>query len=364
MSAQSLSTVASGIQAAGGSALGGLGSVLGGVQRGVVFATKVYELSENVLAPRYQQGQEDEADALGLDLMIRAGYNPDGAQRALQRLALAEEAAQRAAEEAEAAAVEEEQQGGGLFGGGGGGGGGGLLSGALGGMNVGGIGTLDFGAIADEALDLATENMAEDAVPHRPATERADFLVEYQFREYRDLIPGDVITLPWAPGAPAAANNEEWALAATMANYRAANVLVDHLQGLQGGDVATSANYAVQAPTTNHAYTQFALARLRASESDVGAAQAARMAALQSPEPSWIAYNSEIDDRIAQSDFAGADTVMQEAVIRFEDSPVLLPKRILIQTRLGNTAEAQRLLAQCDGYDIRELHDQCEAATQ
>jgi hypothetical protein len=55
---------------------------------------------------------------------------------------------------------------------------------------------------------------------------------------------------------------------------------------------------------------------------------------------------------------------MQEAVIRFEDSPVLLPKRILIQTRLGNTAEAQRLLAQCDGYDIRELHDQCEAATQ
>ncbi|MEY4880500.1 MAG: hypothetical protein RJB62_1969 [Pseudomonadota bacterium] len=380
MNAQSLSTVAAGAQALGG---GGLGNALGGLQRGINIATKVYELSENVLTPRFQQGQEDQADALGFDLMVRAGYNPDGAQRALQRLALSEEAAAQAAEAAKEAEAEEEQSGGlfggggggggglfggggggggGLFGGGGGGGGGGLLSGALGGMNVGGIGTLDFGAIADEALDLATDQMAEDAVPHRPASERADFLVEYQFREYRDLIPGDVAALPWAADAPQSDAN--WALAATMANYRSANVVVDHLQGRDTADVDTSASYAVQNPTTNHAYTQFALARLRDSENNAAEAEAARRAAIASPEPSWIAYNAEIDERIEQSDFVGADATMAQAVARFEDSPVLLPKRILIQTRLGNTAEADRLIAQCTGYDIRELHDQCEAAAQ
>jgi hypothetical protein len=349
VNARSLSDVTGGVQIAGG----GLGGTLGNIQRGINIASAVYELSESVLAPRFQQGQEDEADALGFDLMVRAGYNPDGAQRALQRLALAEEAAEQAAERAREAQEEEERESGG--------GGGGIFGGALGGVNIGGFARIDLGSVADMALNATTDELAEESQPHRPATERADFLVEYQFREYRDVIPGDVVLPPWAPEGPQD-SLESWRVATTIANYRSANSVLDHLQGTETAEVETSANYAVQLPTNNHAYTQFALARLRNSQDRVADAAMAREAAIASPEPSWIAYNAEIDQRLESGDFTGADMVMADAVTRFEDSPVLLPKRILIQTNLGNDDEARRLLSQCGDYDIRELRDQCEEA--
>jgi hypothetical protein len=291
--------------------------------------------------------------------MIRAGYNPDGAQRALQRLALAEEAAAQAAEAARDAQEDEEREerrrngsrgrGGGIFGG------------ALGGISLGGLGQLDLGNVADMALGVATNQLAEESEPHRPAAERADYLVEYQFREYRDVIPGDVILPPWAPESPQD-NLENWRVATTIANYRSANAVLDHLQGAQTAEVETAANYAVQMPTDNHAYTQFALARLRTSEDREAEATSARSAAIASPEPSWIAYNAEIDQRVENGDLSGADMVMADAVVRFDESPVLLPKRILIQKELGNDGEARRLLSECSDFDIRELLDQCEEA--
>ena len=61
-------------------------------ERQIAIAQRVYTLSEDVLAPQFQQGQEDQADALGLDLMIRAGYNPEAAQTFLEHLAASEEA--------------------------------------------------------------------------------------------------------------------------------------------------------------------------------------------------------------------------------------------------------------------------------
>jgi len=350
VNARSLSDVAAGVQIAGG----GLGGTLGNIQRGINIASAVYELSESVLAPRFQQGQEDEADALGFDLMVRAGYNPDGAQRALQRLTLAEEAAEQAAERAREAQEEEEREARRS-------GGGGIFGGALGGVNIGGFARIDLGSVADMALNVATDELAEESQPHRPAAERADFLVEYQFREYRDVIPGDVVMPPWAPEGPQD-SLESWRVATTIANYRSANSVLDHLQGTETAQVETSANYAVQMPTDNHAYTQFALARLRNSQDREADAAMARAAAIASPEPSWIAYNAEIDQRLESGDITAADMVMADAVTRFEDSPVLLPKRILIQTNLGNDDEARRLLSQCGDYDIRELRDQCEAA--
>ena len=46
---------------------------------------------------------------------------------------------------------------------------------------------------------------------------------------------------------------------------------------------------------------------------------------------------------------------MDQAVIRFEDSPVLLPKRIQILRLEGRGADAQALVPKCKSYDIDEL---------
>ncbi len=53
---------------------------------------------------------------------------------------------------------------------------------------------------------------------------------------------------------------------------------------------------------------------------------------------------------------------MEQAIPRFDNSPVLLPKRIAILHGLGRQQEAEALLPQCNGYDIKELYDLCKKA--
>ena len=53
---------------------------------------------------------------------------------------------------------------------------------------------------------------------------------------------------------------------------------------------------------------------------------------------------------------------MDQAVVRFENSPVLLPKRIEILRGAGRQGEAEALVPQCRKYDIDELTDACKKA--
>jgi len=54
--------------------------------------------------------------------------------------------------------------------------------------------------------------------------------------------------------------------------------------------------------------------------------------------------------------------LMDQAVIRFEDSPVLLPKHIQILAESGDEPGAAALLPKCKSYDIKELYDACRKA--
>ncbi len=64
------------------------------------------------------------------------------------------------------------------------------------------------------------------------------------------------------------------------------------------------------------------------------------------PEPSWEVYARLIDLDIARNDYAGAETLMEQAMRRFEDSPVLLPKRIEILKGAGPGGRRQGADAQ------------------
>ena len=84
---------------------------------------------------------------------------------------------------------------------------------------------------------------------------------------------------------------------------------------------------------------------------------AALQKAVKGPEPSWEVYARLIDRYVAQNDYAHAQALMGEAVTRFDNSPVLLPKRIAILHGMGNDSEAEALLPQCRGYDIRDCDE-------
>jgi Zn-dependent protease with chaperone function len=309
------------------------------LQRDIAVAQRVYTLSEDVLAPQFQQSQEDQADALGLDLMVRAGYNPEAAQTFLERLQASEEASEK---QTKAAKASEKPSG-----------------------DSTDIGSLfnKLGNVADFALDLvdrALDEISKDIKAHRPASERGDLLAKYQFREYRNLKPSAAKILPWR-------NKGDARTAAVLANYGAADTVTAEVVAASGNRAASqsadaAAAKAIAAPTTDHAYTEYAVARYREVQGRSTQATAALNAAYKSTEPSWIAYDAVITIYLDRKDYNGASVVMASAQSRFEDSPVLLPKRIAILHGLRRDSEISPLLAQCNSYDIRQLRRQCEAA--
>jgi hypothetical protein len=55
---------------------------------------------------------------------------------------------------------------------------------------------------------------------------------------------------------------------------------------------------------------------------------------------------------------------MDQAVARFDNSPVLYPKRITLYRVAGRQADADALVPQCKKVDISELSDACEKAAK
>jgi Tfp pilus assembly protein PilF len=117
---------------------------------------------------------------------------------------------------------------------------------------------------------------------------------------------------------------------------------------------------AVAVPTDNHAYTGFVAAEYYDGKGQAKQSEAALTKAANGPEPSWEVYSRLVDVYIARGDYVRAQTLMDQAVTRFEDSPVLLPKRIQLLRLEGRQDEAQALVPKCKSYDIDELTDRCK----
>ncbi len=332
-------------------------------------AKSLYRLSSNVLVPQYEQGQEDEADALGFDLMVKAGYDPAAALSVLDKLAeqeaIANAAAEAAKKDADKRAKAEKKAGGssnGLFGG--------LVGGALSvaGIGGGGGGASNFGAwagLAAAALD-AVNDLAGEATSHHPATERAELISNYQFREYRDLLPGHPRPLAWSPDSKAPGAR---AMTELLAHYGAAEDAASYVADTRSGVARSDAAKARAAvarstavPTNNHAYTEYAAAEYYSLAKEDAQTEGALLRATQGPEPSWEVYSRLTDIYLARKDYARADALMTEATGRFDDSPVLLPKRIEVLHAMGRQKDAEALLPKCKGFDIDELDAQCKKA--
>ena len=326
------------------------------IDRGLDAAQHIYTLSQNVLAPQMTRGQEDAADALGFDLMVKAGYDSAAALAVMDKLAEQEAEAEIAAKSAQKAAkqAKEKQSHGGGF--------------SLGGLVFGNgstpaqSGSLNWLDLGLSLFDAAVDTMADEASSHHPAAERAQLLSAYEFREYRDLLPAQPTPLPWAERSTALGAKP---LTQLLAHYAAAENAAAYVADTSQGAPDLAADEVAHAsakPTSDHAYTQFVAAEYYDMNRKSNLSEAALRRAANGPEPSWEVYSRLIDIHIARNDWSGAKTLMDQAVLRFDNSPVLLPKRIAILHGAGNQQEAEKLLPQCDTYDIRELKDACRKA--
>ncbi|HEY2069065.1 MAG TPA: M48 family metallopeptidase [Rhizomicrobium sp.] len=326
------------------------------IARAFDVAQHLQTLSANVLMPQMEQGQEDAADALGFDLMVRAGYDPDASLSVMDKLAVQEQEAQEDADAARKAAKADQKddsnhnllnQGLSIF------------------STVVSGGRPSTDQIVDLtifAFDAAVDNMAEDATAHHPAKERQDLLSAYEFREYRILTPIPTTPLPWAAESKSPLKPR---LVALLSHYtdaeNAAAYIADSSQG-NPTDTRIDVGRSTGAPTADHAYTEFVASEYYENTGQKPLSEAALVRATQSSEPSWEVYSRLIEIYIERRDFGKADALMAQAVSRFEDSPVLLPKRIELFRAEGRQSDAQGLIPECKSVGIDELTDECKKA--
>jgi Zn-dependent protease with chaperone function len=334
------------------------------IARGADFASHVAKLSGNVLVPQYERQQEDMADALGFDLMVRAGYDPEAAFSLIDKLGQQEAEAEQAAQSAKAAAEkksshddDDDSGSSGVLG---------ALGGLSGGFGLGGGGGVSrigaWAGLAMDVFDTAVDSMSTEAASHHPAKEREELLANYEFREYRDIVPVAPRPLAWSPDS---ASPQRGQLTALLAHYsdaeNAAAYIADASQGTPQ-KAQSDVQRATGVPTSDHAYTQFVASEYYDKDNQKAQSEAALEKAAAGPEPSWEVYSRLADIYIARNDWPRAQGLMDQAVVRFDNSPVLLPKRIEILHGAGRQADADRLLPQCDSYDIHELYAECKKA--
>ncbi len=336
----------------------------GNVARGLDVAQHLSKLSANVLAPQMERSQEDAADALGFDLMVKAGYDPEAPLALMDILAIQEEEADQAAAQAKAAqqasssASSGSSSGGGFFGGIGNG------LGGLGAINIPGIGGgggssgwTDLGIFV---FDTAVDSMSEQASSHHPAKVREELLSAYEFREYRDVTATAPTPLPWSVDSKSPLKAKLTTLLAHYAAAEDAAGFVADPTSIAPPAAQAAVQRSVATPTSDHAYTQFVAAEYYDGKKQQQLSEAALVKAANGPEPSWEVYSRLLDIYLARNDYPHAQALMAQAVIRFDDSPVLLPKRIQILHLMGQQADAEQLLPKCDAYDIKELYAECK----
>jgi hypothetical protein len=238
-----------------------------------------------------------------------------------------------------------------------------LGAGALGALMGGGRPSNDqIADIAIFAFDTAVDSMAEDATAHHPAKEREDLLSAYAFREYRNMTMVNPTPLPWSPASKSPVKPQ---LTALLSHYSLAENAAAYVADRSQGTDASARGYVTSStsnPTADHAYTQFVAAEYYDLGKQGTLSEAALVKAADGPEPSWEVYSRLTDIYVARGDYPNAQALMDKAVARFENSPVLLPKRIEVLRGAGRMNEAQALVPQCRKYDIDELTDACKKA--
>ena len=298
------------------------------------------EMSERVIAPNlWNREQEREADGLGLDLMIAAGYRSGAARTSLERLASYEaEARERAREQLDEVAKAAEAD----------------MNEAV---ESGDLSQIFVGLVkgAGTALGVASE-AAIDAVgggDHDPAEVRAERLDAYINRKHL-LAPRPKLTaLPWQssghPTAPVLANY----LNARKASSALAEGKLDEAESL----IRT----AVGGPTKADAYPRLIFSQVRAQQGDLGKSYRNLEIASDGPEPAFLVYNAMIESKLADGRNDEAVSLVGKAAQRLGEPPNLYPYQIAILATAERKAEALALFSKCK-LEYPDLAPQCNRA--
>ena len=289
------------------------------------------------LFPSWTREHEDEADLLGLDLLIAAGYNAEGMfdmMRKMEKIEGEEASKPDPYQEARKALEEEIQQQANQ----------GNIGAALG--NVLQAATLEFGT----ALDRASAD-------HRSAKGRHESLLDYFDREYADEIPPAMTALPLEQ-VRKSKEFMEFAKA-----YKDAGEALDLATKGDLSAAEKAARSAVSGPYKNHAWTRYAFYKVRLEQGHRDRAMQNLELALNDPYVPLSVY-SELEKMSRKTgSMDSAARILASAWEEFQRPAALYPSLIYHHQRKGEKARAQELAIEC-AFKNREVAKICRTAAE
>jgi predicted Zn-dependent protease len=302
----------------------------GDVGRAIRIGRIAEKVSENLLLPSFTREQEDDADRFGVDLMIRAGYNPAAILSFFTTLSAWEKAQQAEDNELHDAITQH-------------------LAGVA--QNPG---ALNLDSLFDGMLEFGEKLAgAARASDHRPASDRKKEVQEYIATQYPKPIMSKPVAVPWEADVNSKLNKPT-------SQLRAADRAYQSLDAGRLPEAEKLASASVAGALSNEGLGRYALYMVSLAEGQKDKAKASLDSALKAPQPGVLVWQARI--RMAEEDgkLQEAVALLDNARRRLDDPPALLPDRIRIYPKVGRQNEVTPLLLECQ-VRWRKMADKCAA---
>jgi beta-barrel assembly-enhancing protease len=276
------------------------------------------DVTEGAVLPAWSRGQENEADRLGFDLLVKAGYSPVGMTNLLERIASWEE--QQA--KAKAAQQQEMQTQLDAL----------VASGKAGDAAKQGL----MSAVSDFKLDLAKG--------HEGADKRAAELTLYTDKHHANA------ALPPLRKAEYQKMVGAQGVRPVLDAYAKVFDGVSKLRENRytEAEKALAETVRAGAPAQAHVQPNYNMYLALAALGRAADAQKHLQRSFAAPEPAWKPFETAMRQLGQRGDRAGALGVAEMAQRQFKQAPALLPELVGIYTELRYTDEAKAAMTTCE----------------
>lgn len=306
--------------------------------RTVAITAIVDGVADSLLFPSWSRDQEERADALGMDLLLRAGYSRNGAKAVFDQLAAQDRDrdAETARVTAEADARTHRQ----------------IADANAQGINLGGT----FAALVGRAMHDLQTGLTAAAATHGAAEGRDEKVIDYARQFYGQM-----------PGAPV----DEASLQAVLADPSTARILAAQDNARKAFLVVDTDPAAAQSLTRDalaadgrSPYVLMVASEVDRARGDAAAADAKLKDAAAQRHTPFFVYQRLLSNAARRGDNAGGLALIDEANRRYGSQPALMPTQIALTKRLNRQPEVRRLLLACEFEGTPAIAKQCLEASR
>lgn len=307
------------------------------LEDGLAYGHAAYAVTSKALAPNWNRDQEDEADLLALDLIIRAGYSGEAAFSAMEKMQV------WATSNNEADQLEAHQK---------------KIENSLN----------NSGSNPDFMTALSSAKAAAGSVwkklegklnrKHRSPEDRLNALFEYYEREYEDLPVPDLRAAPFKLAQKKPQN------ALVMRHYISGWNAWDAWHEGDETNAVKLARAAIAAPTQSDPELRFIFYTIRNGQQQQKNARLNLEYATRGDSATLKIYQQLIFANVGQGSIGEAIKIAHQAWSELDQPGSLYPILIDLHIQNGDMKEAKRLANECKLNHRKELGKTCERTVE